>query len=185
MSRLCRKVWFFSLAPLTLLACEHSGKSPVTPSSEAASAPQEPADSPPPEKKPEATQQKPDEEGWEGEESGGGPKDASSHSAAPKRGEETRTTESIQKLVLEQRKPVRKCYEDARKKQPDLQGDMIIHFVLDPKGKVKTAELDTKRSTIKAQSVADCAISVIKQIQFPPSSRGMETNVDYPYNFKP
>jgi hypothetical protein len=80
---------------------------------------------------------------------------------------------------------VRECYDKARKDLPSLQGDMIIHFVLDPEGKVKLAELNQERSTLKAPPVVDCALKVIKSISFPPSSRGMESTVNYPFNFTP
>jgi hypothetical protein len=127
-------------------------------------------------------------DGWEGEsEAKSGAAASSEPAAAPAdaKGEETRTLEVIQKIVKDQRKPVRECYEKARKDLPTLHGDMIIHFVLDPEGKVKTIELNEQRSSLKAPPVVDCAIKVIKGLSFPPSSRGMETNVNYPYNFMP
>lgn len=98
---------------------------------------------------------------------------------------ETRTTDVIQKLVQDNRKPVRECYEKARKSLPDLEGMMTIHFVLDPEGKVKKAELNQERSQVKSPEVVNCAIDVIKKIKFPPSSRGMESTINYPFNFKP
>lgn len=127
-------------------------------------------------------------DGWEGEsEAKSGTAPAASEPVPPgAEGKvETRTLEVIQKIVKDQRKPVRECYEKARKDLPTLQGDMIIHFVLDPDGKVKTIELNEQRSSLKAPPVVDCAIKVIKGLTFPPSSRGMETNVNYPYNFMP
>jgi hypothetical protein len=127
-------------------------------------------------------------DGWEGEsEAKSGVAASSEPASAPAdaKGEETRTLEVIQKIVKDHRKPVRECYEKARKDLPTLQGDMIIHFVLGPDGKVKTIELNEQRSTLKAPPVVDCAIKVIKGLSFPPSSRGMETNVNYPYNFMP
>jgi hypothetical protein len=87
--------------------------------------------------------------------------------------------------VKEQRKQVRECYEKARKDLPTLQGDLVIHFVLDPEGKVKVAELNQERSTLKSPPVTECAIKVIKSIAFPPSSRGMETEANYPFNLMP
>jgi hypothetical protein len=132
-------------------------------------------------------------DGWEGESEAkttgsaeAAPAPASGAKPAPNPDVvETRTLEVIQKLVKDNRKPVRECYEKARKDLPTLQGDMIIHFVLDPDGKVKQIEVDQNRSTLKAPPVVDCAIKTIKGISFPPSSRGMETTVNYPYNFTP
>ena len=57
--------------------------------------------------------------------------------------------------------------------------------VLDPEGKVKKIELNQQASTLKAPAVVDCAIKTIQGLKFPASSRGMETTVNYPYNFNP
>ena len=119
-------------------------------------------------------------EKWEGE--------AEATGAAPETGSsagETRTTEAIQKVILANRKSVRDCYDKARKELPTLRGNMTIQFVLDPEGKVKKAELNLDRSEIKSTQVADCAIAVLKSLKFPESSRGMDTTVNYPFDFKP
>ena len=50
---------------------------------------------------------------------------------------------------------------------------------------MKNAELNLERSDIKAPAVVNCAIDAIKRIKFPPSSRGMDTTVNYPFDFKP
>ncbi|MDF3067174.1 MAG: hypothetical protein K0R38_2775 [Polyangiaceae bacterium] len=95
---------------------------------------------------------------------------------------ETRTMEVIAAVVKENRKPVRDCFEKAKKELPDLKGDMVIHFVVDPEGKVKKAELNQERSTLKSPAVVDCSLKVIGALKFPPSSRGMDTTVNYPFN---
>ena len=96
---------------------------------------------------------------------------------------ETRTMEVIAQIVKDNRKPVRECFDKAKKDLPDLKGDMVIHFVVDPDGKVKKADLNQERSTIKSPAVVDCSIKVLQAIKFPPSSRGMDTTVNYPFNF--
>jgi hypothetical protein len=118
------------------------------------------------------------DEAWSGEEA------AKSEPVPPgKEGvTETRTMELIAKIVKDNRQPVRDCMDKAKKELPDLKGDMVIHFVIDPDGKVKKAELNQERSTLKAPAVVECAIKTIKGINFPPSSRGMDTTVNYPYN---
>jgi hypothetical protein len=127
------------------------------------------------------TAEKPAEEGeaWAGE------AEAKSEKAPADGGKaETRTMEVIAQIVKENRQPVRDCVDKAKKELPDLKGDMVIHFVVDPEGKVKKAELNQERSNLKSPAVVDCAIAVIKGIKFPASSRGMDTTVNYPYNFK-
>jgi hypothetical protein len=129
--------------------------------------------------------------GWEGEGEAKGTAaaapqaEAKPAAAGSKQPEETRTIEVIQKVIKEHRPAVRDCYDKARKDLPSLQGDMVIHLVLDPAGKIKVIELNQERSTLKSPAVVDCAINVLKHVDFPPSSRGLESVVNYPFNFMP
>jgi hypothetical protein len=116
---------------------------------------------------------------------GGASEPTSEEPAATNKRPETRTMEVIRKLVMDNRKAARKCYENARLSSKDLQGNVVIHFVLDPEGKVKSADLNPERSTLKDPAVVDCVIGVIKGISFPKSSRAMETTANYPFNFTP
>lgn len=97
---------------------------------------------------------------------------------------ETRTSEAIAKVVRDNRQPFRDCYERSAAKDPNLQGTLTLHFILDPEGRVKLAELNEPRSTIKDSNVVNCAIGVLKTLHFPPSSRGMESVANYPFDFK-
>ncbi len=173
------------LAALAATACGGSTPAPAapgeSPTPEATVQPEAPAPS-----KPAGTE----DEGWVGEKpakaddsSNGAP----SPEPAPADGKapETRTMDVIRKLVMDNRKAARKCYDDARQKDKDLKGDVVIHFVLNPEGKVKAAELNQERSSLKAPQVVDCVIGVIKSIPFPKSSRAMETSTNYPFNFTP
>ncbi len=111
---------------------------------------------------------------------------ASADDAAASGGDpDTRTMEVIAAVVKEHRKDARACYEKGAKQVPGLKGDLVVHFVLKPNGKVKSAELNKERSTITEPSVVSCVIDVITAIEFPRSSRGMETAVNYPFNFTP
>ena len=183
---------FSSLVLMAVLASACGGGAPPaeTPPTEATPAPTEAAQT--------ADAAKPaDEDGWVGEKtakSGDSAPSAAAAEPAPgsgpaapadTKGVETRTMEVIAATVKENRKAARKCYDDARKDLKDLKGDVVIHFVLDPEGKVKKAELNQERSTLKSPVVVDCVLGVIKAIQFPKSSRAMETTANYPFNFTP
>lgn len=174
------------VAALFVVGCGGSAPAPASPPpAEAAPAP---AAAAPPAAGTAAD--KPASDGWEGEGEAKGPSAPAPAEAkpAPAGGNgktETRTIEVIQKIVKDHRQPVRDCYDKARKDLPSLQGDMLIHFVLDPEGKVKTIELNQERSTLKNPDVVKCAISTIKSLTFPASSRGMESVVNYPFNFMP
>jgi outer membrane biosynthesis protein TonB len=98
---------------------------------------------------------------------------------------DTRTTEAIGQVVKANRKEARACYEHALKQRNDLRGNLVIHFTLTPSGKVKTAGVNQERSTLSDPGVAACVIEVIRGLDFPASSRGRETTVNYPFNFNP
>lgn len=98
---------------------------------------------------------------------------------------DSRTTEAIAAVVKTHRKEARDCYEKALKQTPGLKGDLVIHFTLKPSGEVKQAELNEERSTIRQAMVSTCVIGVIRAIAFPKSSKGLETTVNYPFNFNP
>ena len=105
-------------------------------------------------------------------------------SAGPTDGD-SRTMESITALVKASRKEARECYEKALKQIPGLKGDVVVRFTLKPSGKIKQIELNTERSTIREASVTSCVIAVVSAIEFPKSSKGMLTTVNYPFNFTP
>lgn len=100
-------------------------------------------------------------------------------------GTETRTSEIVAETVKAHRKEARECYQKQLSQLPDLKGDLVVHFTLRPNGTVKVAELNRERSTITATVVVNCVLDVVRAIQFPRSSRGMETTVNYPFNFNP
>ena len=171
----------FGLLAVTLLAAACGGdaapaKTPddaATPPADAPAA-DAAADKPAADKPAEGT----DEGAWAGE------TDAKNAKPAEGSGKtETRTMDVIGQIVKDNRKPVRECFDKAKKDLPDLKGDMVIHFVVDPDGKVKKADLNQERSTIKSPAVVDCSIKIILGIKFPASSRGMDTTVNYPFNF--
>jgi outer membrane biosynthesis protein TonB len=98
---------------------------------------------------------------------------------------ETRTMQVIQKTVLDNRDRFRACYDVVEAKEPGIQGDLTLYFVLDASGRVREAELNSARSTLKHEKVVECALSELRKLQFPPSSKGLETKVNYPFNFNP
>ncbi len=102
-----------------------------------------------------------------------------------KRTKETRTMDVIRGVVLKNRQKVRDCYERELAKSPGLRGTLTIHFKLDPRGNVEFAKLNAPRSTLKQPVLAKCAIDTIKSLKFPESSRGFESEVNYPFDFKP
>jgi hypothetical protein len=177
----------YCFAALVVFGCGGSEPQPETPAStgvEPAAGP-DPAPSPEPAAAPAAS---PTEGGWEGEDAAkkAAATDASGKPAPPDtKKEETRTSEVIAKVVKDNRQKFRDCYDKAQKDLPTLKGDMVLTFTLDPEGKVKKVELNQNTSTLKSPAVVDCSIKVMQGLKFPPSSRGMETVANYPFNFNP
>lgn len=175
-------------AALTLLACGGSQAAPETAADESANAPSDSEAAP---SEPEETWGSEDGEASPatGSQSGATPSssagEASPTPAADSGATETRTTAVIQEVVQQNRAKVRACYDTAQKKLPDLKGDLVLRFTLNPDGAVKSIEQDLDKSTLKSPEVVKCAIDEIKSWKFPPSSRGMDTTVNYPFNFNP
>lgn len=99
--------------------------------------------------------------------------------------EETRTQQVIQDTFMRNRPQVRACFDQVLQKHPGLKGNLTVSFVLDPKGKVKQASINTARSDLAVPELNTCVIEKVLQIQFPPSSRGFESQGNYPFNFNP
>lgn len=99
--------------------------------------------------------------------------------------EDARNMEVIGAVVKAHRQQARDCYEKALKQVPNLKGDLVVHFTLRPNGKVKEATLNRERSTITEPSVVNCVIDVIKSLEYPKSSKGFESTINYPFNFNP
>jgi pyruvate/2-oxoglutarate dehydrogenase complex dihydrolipoamide acyltransferase (E2) component len=110
---------------------------------------------------------------------------AADESAAPAGQEDERSMEVIAAVVKANRQKARDCYEKALKQNSGLKGDLVIHFTLKPNGKVKEATLNRERSTITEPSVVNCVIDVIRSLEYPKSSKGFESTINYPFNFNP
>ena len=96
-----------------------------------------------------------------------------------------RSAKDIEALVKAHRDEARKCYDDNVKAHPGVEGDLVIHWVVDAKGAVTTIELNTQRSQITEPTIVACVIGVVKAIPFAPSPKGFESTYNYPFNFHP
>ena len=105
--------------------------------------------------------------------------------STPAQPADTRGKEQIQAVIAGNRERVRACYDAAQKNDPAIQGDLVVAFVINPDGSVKDAEVLAQESEIHSPELDSCAIDVLKTLKFPPSSRGLESKVNFPFNFKP
>ena len=98
---------------------------------------------------------------------------------------DARGRSEIQQVMASNRDAVRACYDAALAQNPGIHGDLVVSFVIDPRGNVKQAEVNWAESDIHVPELDTCAIEAVTAIKFPPSSRGMESKVTYPFNFNP
>jgi hypothetical protein len=110
-----------------------------------------------------------------------GPKSTGGQSAE----EPGRTVKDIQTIVASRRDEARACYDKGLAKNPGIEGDLDIKWVIDPQGNVTSAMVDTSKSSILEPSVGACVVEVIKKIKFAASAKGYETRAHYPFNFHP
>jgi hypothetical protein len=102
----------------------------------------------------------------------------------PHTAEPGRSRDDIQARVQARRDEARACYDEGVKKHPGIEGDLVIRWVIDPKGEVTGAEVDTMKSQIMEPSVGECVVAIIKKLKFPESAKGFETKASYPFNFR-
>ncbi|HEX9297381.1 MAG TPA: TonB family protein [Polyangiaceae bacterium] len=96
-----------------------------------------------------------------------------------------RTLDDIRAVVASNRDSFRACYDRSLKGHPGIKGTFVLKFVVNPDGTVKSAEADQAKSQIHASDLDTCAIAALKGLKFPPSRKGMESTVSYPFDFNP
>lgn len=96
-----------------------------------------------------------------------------------------RSLDDYRKIIQDNRDKFRRCYEVSLKAHPGIKGNVTLKFVLTPKGEVKEAFIDKGASEITEPDLETCMVAVLKTLSFPPSKRGMESTVRYPFNFNP
>lgn len=107
-------------------------------------------------------------------------------SSEPREGpKDSRGKDEIQATIAANRDRVRACYDAALANNPGIAGDLVVGFVINPDGSVKSAEVNWSESELHIPELDSCAIDVLRNLKFPPSSRGLESKVNYPFNFKP
>jgi hypothetical protein len=110
----------------------------------------------------------------------GTPKEAPAHKAEP-----GRSPTDIYGIVGARRDEARACYDKVLDKNPKIaEGDLVIKFVIDPKGAVGEAGLDTTQSQINEPEVTACIVEFIKKFKFAESAGGYQTTTNYKFGFK-
>jgi hypothetical protein len=97
------------------------------------------------------------------------------------------TSEAIQDGVREQLGEIRECYEQWLKRNPDLEGELVVRFTIvaseeEPDLGV-VSEADIADSWIDHVWMEGCVASVMESAQFPAPADGGEVEVNYPFSF--
>ena len=97
--------------------------------------------------------------------------------------DDSRTTETLHKIVKDNRAKFKKCYEEERAKAQDLKGSVVLELTLDGDGKIKSIGTNAEESTIKIKAVTDCIVKVAQSLTWPPSSKGLNKDFRYEFGF--
>jgi TonB family protein len=112
--------------------------------------------------------------------------DAAPADPAPAHGpRDARGKDEIAQVMASNRDKVRACYDAALAQNPGIAGDLVLSFTIDPRGDVKQAEVNWSESDLHIPELDTCAVDAVRSFKFPPSSRGLESKVNYPFNFNP
>ena len=116
------------------------------------------------------------------------PSSASAWNNAQSDGKAPTTDRNIadyQAIIQNNRDRFRTCYEASLAAHPGIKGRAMLRFVLAPNGTVKEAGLERSNSDITEDDLDRCMGEAVRKLSFPPSKKGMETTVRYPFHFNP
>jgi len=97
---------------------------------------------------------------------------------------ENETKRGIRRTIFSHLKEVRYCYEDALILNPELEGTIVIDFVIDDTGSVQEAKIKRTKSDLNNEKAQTCIIESIKTWKFPPAPKGETTKVTYPFHLR-
>ena len=89
---------------------------------------------------------------------------------------------TIKKVVRVYYSHFKYCYEKQLLKNPELEGKVVIKFLIGADGKVQKAEI--AETTIKNAELEKCMIGAAKRMKFPKPLGGGVVDVKYPFVFK-
>lgn len=93
------------------------------------------------------------------------------------------TRDAIKRTIHGKIGSIKRCYERALVKKPDLAGRLAVRFVVDPSGSVSSA-VSAPQSTMPDPDVVSCVLAIFRGLAFPPHD-GAPTAVMYPFDFRP
>jgi TonB family protein len=89
----------------------------------------------------------------------------------------------VQRVVRENRRGIRACYESALQRNQNLEGRVTLRWLISPEGTVAGASVET--STLNSQDVENCLVTRVRQLRFPGPVGGGIVRVSFPFEFAP
>ena len=89
--------------------------------------------------------------------------------------------EIIQRVVRQHRREMTHCYEQELRRNPSLEGRIVMTWVIAANGSVVTASV--AETTMNNRNVENCMAQRIRRWVFPEPDGGGIVRVNYPFNF--
>ena len=88
----------------------------------------------------------------------------------------------IRRTIRQHINEVKFCYEQQLTKKPDLDGRLLVKFVIGGTGLVLSSQVEN--STLHEASVEQCVVTAVRRWSFPRPQGGGIVVVSYPFGFK-
>ncbi|MBK7861076.1 MAG: TonB family protein [Archangiaceae bacterium] len=88
----------------------------------------------------------------------------------------------VRTVIHRNRNPVRYCYEQELAQAPELEGKVVVKFVITREGTVDSPKVT--ESTVGRSALEDCIVSRVKGWRFPKPAGGGVVVVTYPFVFR-
>jgi TonB family protein len=89
----------------------------------------------------------------------------------------------IRRVITEHRREIVACYESALQRNPELEGRVVIEWVIAPDGAVAAAKV--ANTTLNNADVEACMQRRVRQWRFPEPKGGVTARVNFPWVFTP
>jgi TonB family protein len=90
--------------------------------------------------------------------------------------------DEVGKVIHAKISEIRYCYESSMLRKPELEGKLVIDFVIGNAGRVRTANV--KETSVEDERLNECILKRLARWEFPKPKSGVEVAVSYPFIFK-
>ncbi len=90
--------------------------------------------------------------------------------------------DEVGRIIHSKISEIRYCYESSILRNPDVEGKLVVDFVIASTGSIKTASV--KESSLRDPRLDECILKRLTRWAFPSPKSGVEVAVTYPFIFK-